>query len=84
MIKLVIYMKNYVKSPIVVLTKRGGLALTGVDRIEYDKHIILKTDKNVSFINDNTKPKVNYDNMNHYEPCYYNDIIEEMGKNGGL
>lgn len=32
----------------------------------------------------NKNIKIENDNLNNYKPCHYDEILEEMGKNGGL
>lgn len=86
---IIVTLKKSVKTPIIVLNKRGWLAISGADRIEYipseynkNNSFILKSDKSINFVREHNKNvrNVNFDHL----PCYDESIIEEMAKRGGL
>jgi hypothetical protein len=90
-----LYIKKCLKKSLVIHNKNGILTVYGDERNCVNlknsssnntfQSVIFKTDNNITFIGKDEKINiVNYDNINHYEPCYYDDIIEKMGKNGGL
>lgn len=91
-------LKKNVKTPIIVLNKRGWLAISGAERVQYklseykvseynmNNSFVLETDidhvDNIVFVNDHNKNVINND-FDHL-PCYDESIIEEMAKKGGL
>jgi len=91
-------LKKNVKNPIIVLNKRGWLAISGADRVQYklseykvsasnmNNSFVLETDidhvDNIVFVKDNNKNVIN-NNFDHL-PCYDENILEEMAKRGGL
>ena len=86
---IIVTLKKSVKTPIIVLNKRGWLAISGADRVEYipneynkNNSFILKSDKNIKFVRENNKNvrNINFDHL----PSYDESIIEEMAKRGGL
>ena len=91
---IIVTLKKSVKNPIIVLNKRGWLAVSGADRVEYkpseynvidynkNNSFILKSDKNIVFVKDHNKNVINND-FDHL-PCYDESILEEMAKRGGL
>lgn len=91
-------LKKNVKTPIIVLNKRGWLAISGADTVKYkiseynvseynmNNSFVLQTDidhvDNIVFINHHNKNVIN--NKFDHLPSYDERILEEMAKKGGL
>jgi hypothetical protein len=95
---IIVTLKKNVKNPVIVLNKRGWLAISGADRVQYKltEYIVSKCNKNNSFVLESDIKQVDNivfvkgDNKNvinnkfNHLPCYDESIIEEMAKRGGL
>tara|TARA_E500000331_G_scaffold358396_1_gene424879 strand:+ start:7046 stop:7318 length:273 start_codon:yes stop_codon:yes gene_type:complete len=85
-----LFIRKYLKKPVVIHNKKGILTVYGDERnlvslVKDDtscntfQSVIFKTDNDIRFIGKTEKI-----NIYHYEPSYDEKIIEEMTKRGGL
>lgn len=95
---IIVTLKKNIKNPIIVLNKRGWLAISGADRVQYKlseykvsecnmtNSFVLETDiedvDNIVFVKENNK-NVRTNALVHL-PCYDESIIDEMAIRGGL
>jgi hypothetical protein len=91
-----LFIKKYLKKPVVIHNINGILTVYGDERnfvsVLKDSNsdntyqsIIFKTDNDITFIGKSKKiNNVNYKNMRHYEQSYDDKLIEDMAKRGGL
>jgi hypothetical protein len=95
---IIVTLKKNVKTPLIVLNKRGWLAISGADKLQYklSEYNVTNYNKNNSFVLESDIKDVDNivfvkgDNKNviknnsNYLPSYDENIIEEMAKRGGL